>query len=279
MGPCCRLAFPGVPLAESNPSHASARVTTATRMVRKMGTRKRSVRWRLPSLVDGFRRHRWRRANSCPKRQEENAGRRRAVGSRSTRSARAVQGDEARAASNAASRRGRSSGGGGDDRGGEHPVARKVAEQREAGLEPRVRPAAGGEAVDGPGERIDPFVEGAGRVEAARASPRGHAGPPALSGAPALALAQPRFPNANRPGGDLDELVVVDERQRLLERKLHRRREQDVLVTAGGADVGELLLLERVDREIVRPAVDADHHPLRTPPCRGAPSCGPGSAG
>ena len=34
------------------------------------------------------------------------------------------------------------------------------------------------------------------------------------------------------------------------------------LVAAGGANVGELLLLERIDGEIVGPAVDPDHHPF-----------------
>ena len=38
--------------------------------------------------------------------------------------------------------------------------------------------------------------------------------------------------------------------------------EHDVLVLAGGADVGQLLRLERVDRQVVVAAVDADDHAL-----------------
>ena len=40
------------------------------------------------------------------------------------------------------------------------------------------------------------------------------------------------------------------------------RLEQDVAVAAGGADVGELLLLGRVDRHVAGAAVLADDHPL-----------------
>ena len=56
----------------------------------------------------------------------------------------------------------------------------------------------------------------------------------------------------------LDQLVVVDELHRLLERHPHRIGQDDVLVAAGGADVGELLGLERVDDQVVVAAVDAD---------------------
>ena len=63
-------------------------------------------------------------------------------------------------------------------------------------------------------------------------------------------------------GRDFDQLVVVDELQRLLERHADRRREQEVLVGAGGADVGELLGLERVHHQIVVARVDADDHAL-----------------
>ena len=41
-----------------------------------------------------------------------------------------------------------------------------------------------------------------------------------------------------------------------------RRRQDDVLVGAGGADVGELLRLQRVDAEVVAAGVDADDHAL-----------------
>src|SRR6266511_3719897 len=55
-------------------------------------------------------------------------------------------------------------------------------------------------------------------------------------------LAQP-----DRLRRHLDELVLGDPLERLLERDLPRRRQDDVLVPAGGADVRELLLLADVD--------------------------------
>ncbi len=66
-------------------------------------------------------------------------------------------------------------------------------------------------------------------------------------------LAQP-----DRRRSDLHQLVVLDELHRLLEGVANRRREHDVLVAARGADVGELLALERIHHEVVVAAVDAD---------------------
>src|SRR5262245_20924620 len=57
---------------------------------------------------------------------------------------------------------------------------------------------------------------------------------------------------------DLDELVVRDELHRLLQRVADRRDQDDVLVAAGGADVGQLLGLERVHDQVVVAAVNAD---------------------
>src|SRR5690606_13817244 len=51
---------------------------------------------------------------------------------------------------------------------------------------------------------------------------------------------------ADRLRRDLDQLVVVDELQRLLERELDRRHQALVVVLAGGAEVGQLLAPQRV---------------------------------
>src|SRR5690606_23375080 len=60
----------------------------------------------------------------------------------------------------------------------------------------------------------------------------------------------------------LDQLVVADIGDRLFQRHLARRGEADRLVLAGGADVGQLLGLHRVDVEVVVAAVLADDHAL-----------------
>ena len=61
---------------------------------------------------------------------------------------------------------------------------------------------------------------------------------------------------------DFHQLVVGDELHRVFERELDRRRQEQRIVLAGGADVGELLGLDRVHDEIVLAAVDADDHAL-----------------
>ena len=68
-----RLALPGVPLMVSNQRRTSARSISAARILPKKGMRWRSIRWRLPSRVDGFQRRPWRRMNSCTK--SANSGR------------------------------------------------------------------------------------------------------------------------------------------------------------------------------------------------------------
>src|SRR5690606_20463876 len=105
-----------------------------------------------------------------------------------------------------------------------------------------------------------------GKRAAAHASPAG-AQPLCASGllarlALALVLRQELLAQPNRGRRDLDELVVVDELERLLEGEADRRRQDDVLVRAGRADVRELLALRRIDDEVVVAAVDADDHAL-----------------
>ena len=63
-------------------------------------------------------------------------------------------------------------------------------------------------------------------------------------------------------GRHLDQLVVRDELDRGLQGDLARRRQPQRLVVGVGPDVGELLLLGRVDVHVARPAVLADDHPL-----------------
>src|SRR6476469_952690 len=78
----------------------------------------------------------------------------------------------------------------------------------------------------------------------------------------ALVFLQKPLADADRLRRDLDKLVVGDELDRIFERQADRRRQQDRIVLAGRADVGQLLAFDRVDDEIVVTAVDADHHAL-----------------
>src|SRR5258706_5053588 len=78
----------------------------------------------------------------------------------------------------------------------------------------------------------------------------------------ALMLFQEALAEANRLRRDLGELVVADELDRVLERQRDRRGEVDGLVLARGADVGELLGLDRVRHQVVVARVDADDHAL-----------------
>src|SRR5215210_3286957 len=59
---------------------------------------------------------------------------------------------------------------------------------------------------------------------------------------------------------DLDELVLTDIFEGIFERKLAHGREVEGVVGAGGADVGELLVLADVDVEVVLTAILANDH-------------------
>src|SRR5262245_37270921 len=58
------------------------------------------------------------------------------------------------------------------------------------------------------------------------------------------------------------ELVTVDELERGFDRGALRRREDDVLIAAGGADVRELFLPRHIDVEVLWAVVLADDHAL-----------------
>src|SRR5215467_10888242 len=73
-----------------------------------------------------------------------------------------------------------------------------------------------------------------------------------------IALGEMPLAQADLLRRHFDELVVLDELERLLERHPDRRRELHVVVLARGADVRELLGAERVDREVVVLGVDSD---------------------
>src|SRR6056297_2377344 len=79
---------------------------------------------------------------------------------------------------------------------------------------------------------------------------------PAVGGGQ-LDLAQPREVRC-----DLDGLVLADELQRLVQRQVPRRREPDQFVGRGGAHVGELLLLGRVDVHVLATGVLSNDHTL-----------------
>ena len=57
---------------------------------------------------------------------------------------------------------------------------------------------------------------------------------------------------------DFDQLVVVDEVQRLLQRELGRRGELDRIVLARGAHIGQRLRLDRIDGKVVVLGVNTD---------------------
>src|SRR5690606_29045155 len=67
---------------------------------------------------------------------------------------------------------------------------------------------------------------------------------------------------ADRLGGHLDQLVVLDVGDRLFEGHAAGRGEADGLVLASGADVGQLLALQRVHVQIVGAGILADDHAL-----------------
>src|ERR1035441_4195627 len=81
-------------------------------------------------------------------------------------------------------------------------------------------------------------------------------------GALALVCLEIALADTDALGSDLARLVGGDEFDRILERQRDRRGQQDCVVLAGGADIGELLGLDRVDHQIVLAAVDPDDDAL-----------------
>ena len=80
--------------------------------------------------------------------------------------------------------------------------------------------------------------------------------------APAVVLRQRPLAQPDRQRRHLDQLVAGDELERGLEGDRAGRRQPERLVVRVGPDVGELLLLGRVDVHVARPAVLADDHAL-----------------
>src|SRR3972149_801659 len=73
------------------------------------------------------------------------------------------------------------------------------------------------------------------------------------------------FPDPDRGRGHLDQLVLVDELDRLLHQHRPGRDQPERLVGPRRPDVRELLLLGRVHVHVHRAGVLADHHPLVHP--------------
>src|ERR1017187_10701455 len=78
----------------------------------------------------------------------------------------------------------------------------------------------------------------------------------------ALVFLEVALADTDALGSDLDQLVAGGEFDRILKRQRDRRGQQDRVVLAGGADIGELLGLDRVDHQIVLAAVDPDDDAL-----------------
>ena len=98
------------------------------------------------------------------------------------------------------------------------------------------------------------------KLQQERLRARSRAGSSPL-GAFALVFVEELFAQPDGLGGHLDQLVVVDEFERLFQIEADRRGQDNVLVGARGADVGQLLRLHGVDDQIVGARVDADDHP------------------
>ena len=63
-------------------------------------------------------------------------------------------------------------------------------------------------------------------------------------------------------GGDLDQLIVLNELDRIFQGQLYRGRDFDGVFFARHAEVGQLLLAHGIDHQIVVTAVDAHDHAL-----------------
>ena len=75
-------------------------------------------------------------------------------------------------------------------------------------------------------------------------------------------LLQVTLAQADALGRDFHQLVLGDEFHGLFQRQLDGRRQVDGLVLARSAHVGQLLLADRVDHQIIVTRVDADDHAL-----------------
>ena len=76
----------------------------------------------------------------------------------------------------------------------------------------------------------------------------------------ALLGRQHRLAQPDGFGGHLHKLVLADKADGLLQGHRLHRREQHGVILAGGADIGQFLLLAGVDIQIGSPVVFADNH-------------------
>src|SRR4051794_39867433 len=98
-------------------------------------------------------------------------------------------------------------------------------------------------------------------VRATLTGPRGlraSARPPSMLGA--LSRVQHRLAQPYPGGRDLDALVLPQELQGLIERELAVGHEPHKDIRGGGAHVGEVLLLARIDVEVIGARVLAHDH-------------------
>src|SRR5258708_33539551 len=79
-------------------------------------------------------------------------------------------------------------------------------------------------------------------------------------GAAALVLPEVTLAKPDGLRGDLDQLVIAYELYRVFERQSNRRGEVDRLVLARGADVGELLCLDRIHDQVVVAGTGGEQH-------------------
>src|SRR2546421_3811620 len=142
-----------------------------------------------------------------------------------------------------------------------HDYARSAQARRVDGHQPYDRHIPGGRAHARGIPTVYRYSGGEGGVAPTNARSRHERGL-APGGGLAFVLFQKAFADADRQRRHFDELVVGDELDRVFQRELDGRREQDGIVFAGGADVGELLGLDRVHHQVVVPAVNADDHPF-----------------
>src|SRR5690606_7588029 len=76
----------------------------------------------------------------------------------------------------------------------------------------------------------------------------------------ALVRVEVTLTQANALRSNLDQLIILDVGDRLFEGHPARRGEANGIILAGGAEVGELLGLERVHLQVLRLGVFADNH-------------------